>query len=171
MNSNTRRLIAATAGALMLAAPLTACGDNQKNQAQAAKDGTSASPAVKSSSTPTPPPPPKAHPKGTYRSSCDYLLGDFTVYSSSGYRFTADVTVHNTGNVTTTSIVSATWNQAGGHRITRGKTLHLKPGESKRTGFIVPTGGDQIDQYQGLGYGTNCHVKVSIVDYSGTPKG
>jgi hypothetical protein len=106
-------------------------------------------------------------PKGTYNHSCDYVLGDFTSYTPSGYRFLADVTLHNTGNVGTVDEVKAIWLQAGGGRVVETKTVRVPAGGRKRVGFTKPVGQNEIDLIQAVGYGRNCKVTVAMVDTFG----
>lgn len=110
-------------------------------------------------------------PDGTYTVSCDYLLGDFTE-SATGFRFVADARLRNTGNVGTVTKVTARWFLAGGDEITDQKTVRMKPGTTRRVGFVHVATNDQIDLHQALGYsGKTCTVKATIVDTLGDPLG
>lgn len=135
-----------------------------KQAAPAAADSPTSSP----SSTPTYTPPPSPEPDGTYRSSCDYLLGDHTSYSQSGYRFVGDASMHNTGNIGTVNEVKAIWFLAGGGKIEETRKVRVPAGKRKRVGITKPIGGDEIDLHQSLGYNTKtCKVTVSILDTYG----
>jgi hypothetical protein len=111
--------------------------------------------------------PPSANPAGTYSHSCDYILGDFSDNTSSGFRFVAQAVIHNTGNIGTVDLVTARWFQAGTAPVVATKTVQVKAGASKRVGLTEQVTSDQIDLIQSLGYGDNCTVKVSIGDTFG----
>jgi len=116
--------------------------------------------------SPEPEPEVEPSPDGTYSSSCDYLLGDFTEYTPKGFRFVADATLHNTGNIGTVTKVTAIWFQAGGGKITESKTVKVKAGHNKRVGFLKQVGGDEIDLIQAID-GKQCRVAAAIVDTFG----
>lgn len=153
-----------------LLAALTAC----------AADSAAPEPTSETSATETPSPTdftpsitpdaaPEPQPSGTFRHSCDYVLGDGSNYTSTGYRFVADVNLQNTGNVGTVNQVTATWFLAGGGKVTETKSVRIPTGQRTRVGFTKPVGGDEIDLHQSLTVGRTCHVKVGITDTFGDP--
>lgn len=111
---------------------------------------------------------PPANPDGTYTSSCDYVLGDFSDHTPKGFRFVADATLHNTGNVGTVTEVKAVWFQAGGGKVTETKTVRIRPGQHKRVGITKLVGQDEIHLIQALD-GDDCKVTASMVDTFGKP--
>jgi hypothetical protein len=117
-----------------------------------------------SSPSPSADAPPAADPAGTYSHSCDYILGDFT---NQDYRFVADATIHNTGNIGTVDTVTARWFQAGTKPVVASKTVKVLAGGSKRVGLTEHVTSDQIDLIQALGFADNCKVKVTIGDTFG----
>ena len=160
--------------ALIIALPL-ALGTASCGSSDSGKDAKTeaASPAAdESSETPTeePSPEPSPDPEGTYTDSCDYLLGDFSNYTKTGFRFVADAKVKNTGNIGTVNEVTATWFQAGGKKIVMTKTVRLEPGLQRRVGFPKLVGQDEIDLIQALNGGDQCKVKVTMVDTFGEPQ-
>ncbi len=114
------------------------------------------------SPSPSPDAPPVADPSGTYSHSCDYVLGDFSDNTASGYRFVAQAVIRNTGNIGTVDTVTARWFQAGGKPVVGSKTVQVKAGASKRVGLTEQVSQNEIDLIQSLGYGENCAVKVTI---------
>jgi hypothetical protein len=121
-----------------------------------------------SSDSPTVDAPPVADPSGTYSSSCDYVLGDFSDNTASGFRFVAQAVIKNTGNIGTVDTVTARWFQAGTAPVVASKTVKVLAGSSKRVGLTEEVSQDQIDLIQSLGYGDNCKVKVTIGDTFGS---
>lgn len=119
----------------------------------------------------TPEPRPTADPDGTYESSCDYVLGDFSENPRTGYRFVADVSMKNTGNIGLVNRVKATWYLSGGGKVVETKEVKVKAGRSKRVGITVPITNDQLDLHQSLGYNTEtCRVRVAMIDTFGSPR-
>src|SRR5699024_4225473 len=143
-------------------------------QADSADEASSADDASAASASPTDPPTEEyvaPQPDGTYTSSCDYLLGDFTE-SESGFRFVADAQLRNTGNIGTITKVTVKWFLAGGDKIKEQKKVRMKPGTSRRVGFKHIATADEIDRHQALGYsGKTCVVKAALVDTFGEPQG
>jgi hypothetical protein len=119
------------------------------------------------SPSPTADAPPAANPAGTYSHSCDYVLGDFSENTASGFRFVAQAVIHNTGNIGTVDLVTARWFQAGTSPVVATKTVQVKAGASKRVGLTEQVSQNEIDLIQSLGYDSNCTVKVSIGDTFG----
>lgn len=90
-------------------------------------------------------------PDGKFTANCSYVLDDFSE-SASGYRFVADATLRNTGNIGIVARVTATWNQSGSGPMRevknvkvpyrRNKVVHFtricKPGRD----LPSPSGGD-----------------------------
>lgn len=116
-----------------------------------------------------PEPAPEIDIDGAYRSSCDYLIGEW----DSWYRIVADATVHNTGNVGNVDKVVATWYLAGGDTIVLDKKVRSEPGERKRVGFDQEINEEQLDRIQSLHMSDMkvCDVKVTTIDTFGTPQG
>jgi hypothetical protein len=119
------------------------------------------------SNSPSTDAPPSANPAGTYSHSCDYVLGDFSENTASGFRFVAQAVIHNTGNIGTVDLVTARWFQAGTSPVVATKTVQVKAGASKRVGLTEQVSQNEIDLIQSLGYDSNCAVKVSIGDTFG----
>lgn len=150
---------------------LSGCSSGD-DEAETAKDSSAAAPASAeptetSSETPTElPDVVMPEPSGTFTHSCDYILGDFTSYTSTGFRFVADAQLHNDGNIGTVNKVDAVWFQAGGGKVTLSKSVKVAPGKRARVGFTKPVGQDEIDLIQALG-GKDCTVKVAMIDTFG----
>ena len=160
-----------TLGALLLLAlPLSACEIDDTKAGKPIAQKTTDAPATNPEADSTYEPPPAAEPDGTFTSNCDYILGDFTNYTKSGFRFVADAKLHNTGNVGTIDEVKAIWYQAGGGKIVETKKVRSRPGQTVRVGITKPVGQDQIDLIQSLDYGDECKVKVTMIDTFGTPE-
>lgn len=118
--------------------------------------------------TEAPPPPPEADPEVKFSHSCEYILGDFTEYSSTGYRFVADANLKNTGNVGVVSRVHATWFQAGGGKVEMTKFgVRIPYNGNKRVGFLKQVGENEIDLIQAMNYDDQCKVDVVMVDTYG----
>lgn len=100
---------------------------------------------------------------------CNYLLGNFTP-TEAGYRFVADSTLRNTGNITVRALVVASWDLIGGERIVEEKTVKIPVGGSRRVGFVHVATQDEIDQHQALGFDQNCRVRVRLIDTLGEPQ-
>lgn len=152
---------AALAAICMLA--LAACGSTHKVVSAPIKTAKVA--ATKAASKPTPTVPAfDPTPKGTARTSCDYLLGDSD--GNSGYKFTVDAVLKNTGDVGIVAELKATWRLSGGGKVTKTEDERVKAGKTKNVSFSVPSTVDQILSYQQIdeSLGNACSVKVSIVD-------
>lgn len=108
-------------------------------------------------------------PEGTFESNCSYQLGDFSNYTSRGYRFTADARMHNTGNIGTANKITVVWHLSGGGKVTETKTAKVAAGTHKLVSITVPTDGDKIGAYQDLdnSLGNACKVTVAMVDTFG----
>lgn len=108
-------------------------------------------------------------PEGTYESNCSYQLGDFSNYTSHGYRFTADARMHNTGNIGTVNKITVVWHLSGGGKVTKTTTAKVAAGTHKLVSISVPTDGDKIGAYQDLdnSIGNACKVTVAMVDTFG----
>ncbi len=91
-----------------------------------------------STTAPTSDPPPEPKPDGTYTSSCDYVLGDFSSNTSSGFRFVATATAKNTGNIGTVLQMKAQWFQVGTKPVLRTKKVKVGPGRSSASGSQSP---------------------------------
>jgi hypothetical protein len=116
---------------------------------------------------PTEEPAAQPNPEGSIEGSCDYVLGDFTE-TESGYRFVADATLINEGNVGIEVKAIAVWFLSGGDKVKATKSLRVPYGKSKRTGFSVIATQDQIDLHQSLGFDTEtCKLNAQITDTFG----
>jgi hypothetical protein len=171
MNTTIRAAAVATA----VAFALTACDTGQSSEAARVNKaaGHSQAPADDSpTSSPSQKPPAAPHPKASYTHNCDYQLGNFTTGGPGGMRFTADSTVHNTGNVGAVIKLTGTWFLSGGRKVTHAKLVRVARGKSARVGFWVPATQDQISSYQSVDEGSNydgsaCKVTASITDTFG----
>lgn len=114
-------------------------------------------------------PPPEPDPDVEYESSCDYVLGDFSENSESGFRFIADAVLHNIGNIGTVNEVKVSWYLSGGDKITETKKVKVKAGADRRVGMSVPASQDEIDRHQSVST-ESCEVTVTTVDVFGDPK-
>ena len=163
-----RRLIACAAALMFVVGCAGSAQDSSKDETREPASDPSAA-----SATPSDPPTddyvaPK--PDGTYTSSCDYILGDFTE-SETGLRFVADARLRNNGNVGTVTRVTARWFLAGGEEIKDQRSVRVAPGRARRVGFVEVATQDQIDLHQALGYSQKtCTVKAAIVDTFGEPE-
>jgi hypothetical protein len=118
------------------------------------------------------PPPPTPDPEGKFTHACDYILGDFTDYTPTGYRFIAGANVRNTGNVGIVVRVFASWRQLGTSPITDARTVRVPYGESRNVNFTKDVSSNNIDLIQAaLGNGPDCSVKVTIISSFGVVHG
>lgn len=123
------------------------------------------SPEPKTTTTP----PVMPDPSAKYSSSCDYLLGDFTSNTKTGYRFVAGARVKNDGNIGIVLEMRSKWFRLGAKPITDVKEFKLNIGQARRVDVSVPVGQDDIDMHQALGFDEKtCTVRVGIVDTFGT---
>lgn len=114
------------------------------------------------------PPPPEEDPAVKFSHSCEYILGDFSEYTSSGFRFVADANMRNTGNVGVVARVHAIWFQAGGGKVEMTKFgVRIPYKGTKRVGFLKQVGSDEIDLIQAMNYDEQCKVEVVMVDTYG----
>lgn len=110
-------------------------------------------------------------PDNEFSFTCDYVLGDFTENSKSGYRFLADAELDNTGNIGTVTKITATWYLGGGDKIVKSKTVKVPTGAAgQRVGFTVPATQDQIDRHQSLDGDNTCKVEATLTDTFGDPE-
>ena len=174
-------LALACAAATTFGTALTGCtapdGDATADATSATEEATppanddEATENTDANTSPSPTPEPEPSPDGTYTSSCDYVLGDFTEGSDTGFRFIADAQLENTGNVGTVTRVVAEWYLSGGDSVKETKTVKMKSGASKRVGMTVPATSDQIDRHQALGFDAEtCKVTATMVKTFGAPK-
>jgi len=127
-------------------------------------------------SEPTAPPSPSPSPSPTteapdpdaeYSSSCDYILGDFTENTRTGYRFIAGADVENTGNVDITVEMVASFEQLGGAPIRLTEEAGLRVGQSRSIQVTEPVGSDEIDLVQSAqDDGEFCKVVVRLVNFA-----
>jgi hypothetical protein len=114
-----------------------------------------------------PPPPPTPKPDAKYGQSCDYVLGDFSEYSASGFRFIADANLTNTGNIGVVVSVKASWTQVGTKPIVMTKTIKVPTGAKRRVAFTKQVGQNEIDLIQSADYNHQCKVVATITDTFG----
>lgn len=108
-------------------------------------------------SRPTPDPP---DPRGSYRLTCDYLLGN----AVDSYTLIGGGTVENVGNIGIQVRVKVKWEQLGGEPIRDEQTLSLRVGKRKRVSFNMPTTSDVIDRLQSAAdNGRSCSINATIV--------
>jgi hypothetical protein len=111
------------------------------------------------------------NPDAKFSSACDYILGDFSNFTTHGFRFIASATIHNTGNIGVVADVKARWVQLGTKPLTDVKTVRIPVGASKHVNFTKPVGQDNIDLIQSAqGSGDICGVKVALTDTFGEPQ-
>jgi hypothetical protein len=108
--------------------------------------------------------PPVANPDGRIESVCDYLLGNFTE-TRRGYRFVADATVRNTGNVGIVVKLTGTWDQIGGAPVKVVKTVSVPTEGRKIVHLLRVASSDEIDRHQSAN--SRCNVKATIIDSFG----
>lgn len=115
------------------------------------------------------PPPAEPSPDGEFSNSCDYVLGDFTNFTSHGFRFVAGADITNSGNVGIVVRVTARFKQAGGDPIVLRKTANVPYAATKSVDMTKPVGQDNIDLIQSVQTGGRdiCTVDVAIVDTFG----
>lgn len=104
-------------------------------------------------------------PDASYKSNCEYLLGDFTT-GPQGYRFVADAQVTNTGNIGVIVELRASWRQAGGASIKMTRRLKVPVDATREVGVVKRTTQDGIDQIQSVA-GDNCKAVIAVVDTYG----
>jgi len=173
MRGASRTLTAIAAIALIWLAGCSSAGQQDSSasgwSSAASSSDDSADDSAESRSGSESEPPPLPAPDGTFTSSCTYVLGDFT-QTKDGYRFLADAQLENTGNIGTVDKVTATWLLAGGEKITKHKTVRVKPGKSKQVGLSRVASIDEIDRHQAMNAGEKCSVDVTMIDTFGEPQ-
>jgi hypothetical protein len=117
----------------------------------------------------------EANPDATYRSGCDFLLGDISQssYGFVGTKLTGDARLHNTGNIGIVVKVVGRWNRAGSSPYRASKKVRLAVGGRKSVHLKVPVSDAEIDAIQSAQYsgaGAFCKVKASIIDTFGDPE-
>lgn len=162
------KVIAVVVGVVVLAAAggavaASTSGNDKKISGSAASALTS----IETPSAPTEVTLPSPNPQARYTSSCDYLLGDFSSYTRSGFRFIARATVRNTGNIGERVLVRASWVQVGSRDVTRSRTVMVEWSKSRVVNFSVPVGQSNIDEIQADNGLNDCHVKATIVSTFG----
>jgi hypothetical protein len=109
-------------------------------------------------------------PKAEYSRSCDYVLGDFSENTSTGFRFIAGSDIDNTGNVGIEVELKATFKQLGSDPIVITKKGKVPWNESRSLNVTKPVSQDQIDLIQAAqDAGDICSVEVSINSTFGDP--
>lgn len=103
-------------------------------------------------------------PAGRVESTCAYVLGDFTV-SRHGYRFIADVTIHNTGNVGIIARAHVSWAQLGSGPIISRKLVRVGYGSTRTVHFLRVATQDEIDLHQNAS--GRCDGDATITDTFG----
>lgn len=101
----------------------------------------------------------EASPDGEYQAGCDYLLEP--------YKFTADASIENTGNIGATYQLQVEWYLAGGKSIKATKKVMIRAGDTKRIGIERPATMNEIDSHQTYSGGDSCKAEVEIVDTFG----
>jgi len=100
-------------------------------------------------------------PRGSYRLTCDYLLGN----EVDSYTLIGGGTVENVGNVGIQVRVKVKWEQLGGEPIRDEQTFSLRIGKRKRVSFNMPTTSDVIDRLQSAANnGRSCSINATIVE-------
>ena len=107
---------------------------------------------------PTPDPPDPPDPQGSYKLTCDYLLGG----GVDSYTLIGGGTVENVGNVGIQVRVKVKWEQLGAEPIRDEQTFSLRVGKRKRVSFNMPTTSDVIDRLQSAA-GSGCSINATIV--------
>lgn len=130
----------------------------------------------------TPPPAPSKTPKPefdvTYTSTCMddfpqvFVTGDYSDNTRTGYRFIADVTVYNDGDIRARPFVTVSWLLVGGERVTMERMMRdLPPGQHRRVGFTKPATFDQVSRMAAHRAGDKlCTAKVNALPV-GQPAG
>lgn len=140
--------------------------------AAVAQQGLVDCPSIATSEDVPPPAGPEAHPALDYTKACDYVLGDFSEHSSTGYRFIAGADITNTGNVGIVVKVVAKWKQLGTDSVVESETVKVQYGKEKSVQITKPVGQNEIDLIQSAqGAGKICSVTAKIVDTFGEPRG
>lgn len=103
---------------------------------------------------------------GTYTYRCDYVLGDFTDNTSTGYRLIASARLKNTGNIGTISRVTAIWDRLGTDPLKKTKTVRLASGKSVTVNFTIPIDQATLDLVQAAD--GDCRVRSAIADTFGS---
>ena len=117
------------------------------------------------------PPAPEASPNAEYSKSCDYILGDFSEHTNTGFRFVAGAEITNSGNIGVVVEVVATFKQLGSDPIRLKKTAKIPTGATKQVGFTDKVGQQEINLIQAAqDQGSICNVKATIVDTYGEPR-
>src|SRR6266542_3442979 len=108
-------------------------------------------------------------PDASYSKSCDYLLGDFSEHTATGFRFVAGAEITNDGNVGLVVDVKATFKQLGSNPIVLKKTARVGYNQTKQVGFTKEVGQDEIDLIQAAqDQGDICDVVVTVTGTFGT---
>jgi hypothetical protein len=105
---------------------------------------------------------PTPNPDGTYSGSCDVSLSD-ALYGQN--YLTADVNLHNTGNVGTITRVRISWGQQGFAPITETRTVRVRDGASRTVHFHYAASQEQISRFQDVqladSNGDGCHYRAT----------
>jgi hypothetical protein len=110
----------------------------------------------------------KPNPDGTFAGTCDYLLGDFSEGTESGYKLVAGGDAKNTGNIGIVARLDAKWDQLGSEPVTASKTVRLQPGQTKDINVSVLATQGQIDAHQSAN--GDCDTELTIVSSFGKPQ-
>ncbi|RNL79159.1 DUF2510 domain-containing protein [Nocardioides marmorisolisilvae] len=147
-------------GVAIGAAAASGGDDSSKTPIGSLAEKTPESTPTEDTDTPEPEPAADPSPDGSYQSGCDYLLDP--------YKFTADASIENTGNITTVYELDAVWYLAGGQSIKASKRVTIQPGRSRRVGIEKPATVGQIDAHQSYTAGDeDCKAVVKIIDTVG----
>ena len=160
--------ILALAAVAILGGVITALG-TPRDEASVPPEVTTGTPSVEPEATSQPSSaPPEENPDGTYTTSCDYLLGNFT-QSQQGYRAIATAKVKNTGNIGIFLTVRAHWDMVRRPSLVSEKSIRLKVHQSKKVDFSEVLSSDELDAMQNaaLDFDDWCNVKATITDTFG----
>lgn len=108
-------------------------------------------------------------PDGTFSLNCDYLLGDFSEGTSTGYRLIAGGPLKSTGNIGLVVEAKAKWQILGSAPIVETEKLRLAVDEQRTVKFSVPITQDQVDAHQSAD--GQCSSNAEIVDVFGKAQG
>lgn len=107
-------------------------------------------------------------PLADTRLNCDFLLGDQTDRTETGYRMVAGGEVMNTGNVGVIVEVTARWSQLGAEARRESDRVRVAVGESREVQITVLSDGNEYDAYSSADF--DCDVDGEIVDTFGQPQ-
>jgi hypothetical protein len=110
--------------------------------------------------------PGEANPDGTYSLTCGVRLGDFTE-GPHGYRFVADGTLKNTGNIGIVVHVTGRWELKGAPPVTTTQNFKLDIDENQKVQMTVPSSQQEVDAHKKAG--SHCKTNIKILRTFGKP--